>query len=237
MARYADDLERKGIPRAEAERQARVEFGSLEPVKEDCRQALGLRLLDETRQDLRYAIRSLRRSPGFAAVCILTLATGIGANTAIFTVVDRWVLRALPYPDPENLVSVMSVDMKGRTGPIAAADFYDLRATAPGFDAICAWTQSSRTLMAGGEPEQVFGMQTSAEFLPMLGVTPQLGRGFVAQDDRPGAPRLSLSSAAVSGEAASAAVPMWSAGAFASDGNAVTIVGVLPAGFPPGPRR
>ena len=119
VARYADDLERTGIPRAEAERRARREFGPLEPVKEECRQARGLRLLDETVQDLRYAVRSLRRSPGFAAVSILTLATGIGANTAIFTLVDRWVLRPLPYHDAGNLVSISTVAAKGGVGTTA----------------------------------------------------------------------------------------------------------------------
>jgi len=130
VARYADDLERTGIPRAEAERRARREFGPLEPVKEECRQARGLRLLDETVQDLRYAVRSLRRSPGFAAVSILTLATGIGANTAIFTLVDRWVLRPLPYHDAGNLVSISTVAAKGGVGTTAAADLYDWRSSA-----------------------------------------------------------------------------------------------------------
>ena len=133
VARYADDLERTGMPRGEAERRARREFGPLEPVKEECRQARGLRLLDETVQDLRYAVRSLRRSPGFAAVSILTLATGIGANTAIFTIVNRWVLRPLPYRDASSLISISTIDPKRGAGTTAAADLYDWRSSAKGF--------------------------------------------------------------------------------------------------------
>jgi putative ABC transport system permease protein len=166
VARYADDLERTGIPRAEAERRARREFGPLEPVKEECRQARGLRLLDETVQDLRYAVRSLRRSPGFAAVSILTLATGIGANTAIFTIIDRWVLRPLPYHDAANLVSISTIDAKGGAGSTAPADLYDWRANGKGFEAICGWTQPFLTLTAGGDPEQILGVQAMLSSSP-----------------------------------------------------------------------
>jgi putative ABC transport system permease protein len=230
VARYADDLERSGIPRAEAERRARREFGPLEPVKEECRQARGWRLLDETAQDLRYAVRSLRRSPGFAAVSILTLATGIGANTAIFTIVDRWVLRPLPYRDAGNLISISTVGPLRVAGTTAPGDLYDWRSSAKGFEAICGWTQLFHTLATGGDPEQILGVHANAEFLPMLGVAPQLGRGFLPQDDLPGAAPVAILSSGLWHTRFGGSADMVGQ-TVQIDGNAVTVIGVLPADF------
>src|SRR5882762_6843206 len=103
----AKDLERSGVPRAEAERRARIEFGGYEKYKEEIREAQGTHFLETLIQDLRYALRMSRKSPGFTGVVILTLALGIGANTAIFTMMNGLMLHTLPVRDPEHLVEIL----------------------------------------------------------------------------------------------------------------------------------
>src|SRR5207245_1669952 len=105
-------LERSGLARAEAERRARLEFGRPERFKEECREAIAGNFIDVLFQDLRFSSRMLRKSPGFAAVVILTIALGIGATTAIFSVVDATLLRPRPYSQPERLVSIQA-DLPG----------------------------------------------------------------------------------------------------------------------------
>jgi predicted permease len=229
--RYAADLIRAGTPPSDAELRARREFGAIEPLKEECRQARGLRLLDETAQDLRYALRAFRKSPGFAATAILTLAIGIGANTAIFTVVDRWLLRPLPYPDPDRLAVVYTLDTKtGEAGPTSSADLLDWRSNPGSFQMICGWNHAALTITGGAEAEAVSGVSASAEFLSMLGVQPQLGRRLTAQDEAPAAPRVAVISAGL-WRRRFGADPDAIGKTLQLDGAPVTVVGVLPADF------
>ncbi|HYL38687.1 MAG TPA: ABC transporter permease [Bryobacteraceae bacterium] len=231
VASYTEDLVRRGIPREQAERQARIEFGHFEPLKEECRQARGLRLVDETGQDLRYALRMLRKSPGFAAVAVVTLALGIGANTSIFSIVDAWVLKPLPYPQGDQLVQVFSANKKQDwVGEVSPADVYDWRHANQAFEEICGWTTPEFAIQTGDRPEQVIGGRVNWEFFHMLRVTPVSGRDFLPQDDRPDAAPVALLS-----------YEFWQThfGGDASlrgrtirvDGADVTVIGILPAGF------
>src|SRR5438045_733376 len=112
---FAEDLVRNGVPREEALRRARIEFGGVERAKEECREARGVNLLDSLVQDLRFGVRVLRKSPGFTTAAVLTIALGIGANAAIFGLVDSAFLHALPFRDMERLMNVWTTDAGGDT--------------------------------------------------------------------------------------------------------------------------
>ena len=135
--------------------------------------------------DLRYALRTLRQSPGFAAAAIGTLALGIGANTAIFSVMDAVLLRPLPYPASERLALVGDRTPSGGAGNVGFLTFLDLRARNRTFASMSAIRLWAPTLLNGGEAERVPAMRVSGNFFDVLGVRPALGRGFLAEEDRP----------------------------------------------------
>jgi predicted permease len=179
---YVADLVRSGVSLEEAERRARVEFGSLEASKDECREAWGLQRLDELRADVRLAFRTIRRSPGFAAITVLSLALGIGANTAIFGVFDAVMLRLLPVRDPNQLVFVQMVGSTGRDGP--PYPFFELiREQATNFEAVSAFSPSDIELTADRGRELARGVWVSGNFYEMLGVQPLMGRSLTASDD------------------------------------------------------
>lgn len=135
-----DDLERQGLLRAEAERRARVEFGGYQRYKEECREALGTRFTREVIADLRYGLRVLRRNPGFAAIAISTLALGVGATTAIFSVVNAVMLKPLPFLTADRLVRIESVIVATWRGGVASyPDFLDWRARNHVFDGMAVF--------------------------------------------------------------------------------------------------
>jgi predicted permease len=138
-------------------------------------------------QDLRYGLRMLAKSPGFAAVAILTLALGIGANTAIFSVVNAVLLRPLPFRQPERLVQLWETESAVPLAPLAAPDFLDWRAQNQTFEDMVIYTQGNNINMSGaGEPERVLGIFTQANFFSVLGSAPLLGRTFVEGEDHAG---------------------------------------------------
>ena len=136
-------------------------------------------------QDLRYAFRQLRNSPGFAAAAVLTLALGIGANTAVFSVVNAVLLKPLPYPAPERLVTVKAMNTRGAPvpGSLSYPDFFDLRARNHSFQHLITGRDTNLVLTGAGEPQQIDGEMVTWDLFPALGIRPQLGRGFLPSEE------------------------------------------------------
>ncbi len=190
--------------------------------------------MDSVLRDLRYSLRSLARNPGFTAVAIAVLALGIGANTAIFTVVDSVLLRPLTYQDPGRLVKVWGqftgIGIPGDRNWISPPEFKDLERLNRGFSQIAAMDGRSLNISAGGTPERVDGAGVSASLFPMLGVTPQVGRLFTHEDEVPGRDRVALISHSL-WRTKFGADPGVIGRSVRMNGAECQIVGVLPASF------
>ncbi|MCG6954505.1 MAG: ABC transporter permease [Gemmatimonadetes bacterium] len=191
-----DDLVASGLSPEEARGQAEVEFGDVERIRRECaaerlqaERSAGLsHALDTWRQDVTYALRQIRRSPGFAAVAILTLALGIGATTTIAAVVHAVVLAPLPFAHPDRLVYVQETTPRGDWFSVAEGNFLDWRDDTSTLADVGALTFRGGTVQAGSEPRRVSVAWTSASLSRTLGVTPMLGRNIQDDEDRPGAP-------------------------------------------------
>src|SRR6266513_6116826 len=203
----ANDLARSGLPRAEAERRARLEFGGYQKFKEEIREAQGTHFLETLIQDLRYALRMLHKTPGFTAVAILTLALGIGANTAIFSFIDAVLLRSIPVKDPQQLVvfnwsARANPKLHGHSGYGDCADqtgigdcsfsipFYKtVRAQSGAFSGMAAFAGPFGVDLSGnGAASIVRGLYVSGDFFSTLGVSTFIGRPLTPSDDSPSAP-------------------------------------------------
>ena len=169
---------------------ARRRFGSVALVKDDCRESWGMRAIDMLTQDVRFALRNLRKYPCYTAVVLLTLALGIGANTAIFSVVHAVLLRPLPYAHGDRLVEVRQQAPKigVANAGVSVKEIADYRAQTTSLDAVVEYHQMSFNLLGRGEASRVQTGVVSADFFDVLGVTPLLGRTFRADDDSKNAP-------------------------------------------------
>ena len=187
--------------------------------------------MDTFWQDLKYGIRMLAKSPGFTAIAILTLALGIGANTAIFSVVNAELLRPLPFHDSSRLVSVTSSNSRrhSSSGAVSYPDFLDLRAQNQVFQGMAAYTDGSFTLTGVDQPAHIVGSSVSASLFDILGATPELGRTFSPDEDQPHHHSVIISHQLWVARFASD--PHIIGRSILLDNNAYTVVGVMPAGF------
>jgi predicted permease len=221
---------RKGMSEEDARRLARLAFGGLDQIKEECRDARGTLWLENTLQDIRSALRTLRKNRGFAAAAICTLALGIGANTAIFDVINGVLLRPLPYKDPGRLVDVEQTLRTGESWTFSYPDYLDLARQSRSLESMAAWRTSGANLTSPGDPEFFLIRQVSADFLQSLGVRPILGRNFNAEEDHRGAAPVAIISHSLWRERFGGRRDVIGS-RIVLNGKGSAIVGVLPAGF------
>ena len=246
LAQHLDDVYQRAIPsganEADAKRAALNELaGELNDVQRYKQQRENLPLPDESRrlnvladflQDLRYAARMLAKNPGFTAVAVIALALGIGANTAIFSVVNTVLLRPLPYKNPEQLVMVWEDATKHgypRDTP-TAANYIDWRDQNSVFSGMAAIDEIYLNLTNAGDPERLKGRRVSANLFPLLGVEPQFGRVFSAAEDQPGAQHVAVLSHRLWQRRFGGDANIVNK-TFTLNGEPYTVIGVMPARF------
>jgi putative ABC transport system permease protein len=235
LAERARKNRERGLPADEARFAARRQFGNLTSANERTLAMWTFAWLESLRQDLRYAARMLGKNPGFTSVAVLTLAVGIGASTAVFSLVNTILLKPLPFPDPgrivlPELVSPPGVNLGSEYFPWGQKQFRMLTQDAHPFQAVAAFQSDSFNLTGSGEPVFLDGYRTSSEFFPALGVSPALGRSFTPAEDQPGheyevvlSDRLWRERFGADREVLGRAVRL--------NAYAYTVVGVMPAGF------
>jgi predicted permease len=190
-----DELKAEGLPEKDAAAAARREFGNVTLIAEDSREVWRWRSLENFAIDVRYGLRSLRRSPGFTTIVVLTLALGIGANSAIFSVINAVLLRPLPFPNAPELADLCarSTLFDFEHLGVSLPDIADIRAAGTSFLTLSPYRLSSKELTGGGKPERIEGADVSEDFFPDLGIKPLLGRAFVSSDMQPGSHAVILS--------------------------------------------
>ena len=180
--------------------------------------------------DVQYGLRLLRKTPGFTSITILTLAIGIGANTALFSIADRVVLRPLPYPDSERLLILWSKPPGGGIMPVSPANFLDIKTQNHVFAQLAALNMAQFNTSIDGVAERMAGFRATGNFFDMLGVRPALGRGFGKDEDRPGAEKVAVLSYGA-WQARFAGDPHILGRALKIEGEKYTVIGVMPDGF------
>ena len=233
-----DHLIRQGLAPAEARREARRRLGNVPVTRERYRDQKGLPVLDALAQDIRYSLRLLVKDRAFTAVAVATLALGIGANTAIFSVVNGVLLDPLPYPDSDRIVTVWE-DFSAVGGPerewVEVPNYVEWKQATDVFETLALYTFGPVNLTGQGDPQQIASARVSHDFFDTFGVAPTAGRGFTEAEDRPGGPAVAVISDAFHQRTfAGAADATDVVGRILTiNGEPVEIIGVLPAGFEP----
>jgi predicted permease len=224
------DLMDDGMTREAAEQAARRQFGNVTRIEEQSREVWQWVTLESILSDVKYAIRQMRKAPGFSTVVVIILALGIGANTTVFSIVDAVMLRPLPFAQPQRLVEVKASEGQHfESSDVSYPDFFDWRAQARSFEHLLSYHDTSDTLTGMNRPLRLDGEVVSWEMVPTLGISPELGRGFSPEDEKRGSRVILISHA------------FWKT-QFAGDrsllgrsislgGNPHTIIGVMPAAF------
>jgi putative ABC transport system permease protein len=236
VAMRAEDHRRAGLPEMEARRRALVDLGGVEQVLEERRLGRGVPVLERLAQDARGAVRSVRKNPGFSALAILTLALGIGANTAIFSLVSALLLRPLPFDEPDRLVQVWHTPPQEqfpglRQFSVSPANFLDWRARSRVFERMAAYSGASVSWSGeGGRPESLTAALVQPDFFPLMRVRPRSGRFFLPEEETPGRDRVAILSERLwrsrfGGDAGVVGTSLR------LGGEPYTIVGIMPAEF------
>jgi len=237
LAEKAGELEADGMTAEHARAEARRRFGNVLLKHEESREIWMSRFVSELGQDLRYGLRMLVKKPALTIVAVLTLALGVGANTAIFSIVDAVLLRPLPYRDPDRLVRIFFNEpgVALRDVRFSKPELDDLQTRAGVFEDVTPIFEGSENVTGAGQPERLDGVNGSFSYFSMLGVTPQIGRLFGPQDFVPGFAEKAVISDGL-WRRAYGADPTVVGRTLRLDNDPVTIIGVLPPGFRhPGP--
>ena len=229
---HIDDNLRSGMSQEEARRQALIKLGGVEQTRQAYRERRRLPSMESFWQDIWFGLRMLRKNPGFTVIAVLTLALGIGANTAIFSVVKAVLLAPLPYKDSGRIVAVWTANAARGDHPLpsTAGDFAIWKQRSGVFEDLAPSYDDEKTLTGQGAPQFLIGYAVSANYLRILGVAPQIGRLYTDEEDKPGGPKVALlgdhlwrttfhSDANIVGKA------------ITLDGSPYTVLGVMPRGF------
>jgi predicted permease len=216
-----------GMDPALARRQAMIEIGGAEQLREEVRSRRAGQWMEELWQDLRYGLRMLRKAPGFAALAVMTLALGIGANTAMFSVVNGILLHQPPFADPSHVMVVLQRQPNGAANVFSTPDYLEWKRQSSPVSQMAAVVGDIHTLGSGEQAERISGFRVSSEIFSVLGTTPGLGRPFTAEEDRPGADRVLLLSDGL-WKKNFHADPNILGAKITLDGVPYTVIGVLP---------
>jgi predicted permease len=217
----------------EARRVALRAMDGIEQRKEECRDMRHTDLIDNLKRDVRYAVRILLRSPGFTVAALLTLAVGIGASTAVFSVVNAVLLRPLPYPEPERLVWIqdgLTKSSRSSRWGASVADYLLWQTRSHSFDPLAAWTGNEFNVTGDGEAERVAGLTVTARFFDVLRVQPLQGRTFASDEDQPGHAPVALISERLWERRYGRQLGIIGR-SVELDGRQVTVIGVVPSTF------